>query len=141
MSRSSQEFNFRELRKKLSDLTLDILELMDRRRVIALSIQQLKSEHPGFYRFDPERELEIFKHFSAVLANKSIKELLSISLMIEDHAQQGESHSYPAWSSQIHLEGVHSELFGQINPLLLKLVRPDLFSQLPLREEFKAFIK
>ncbi len=140
MSLSSQESNLRDLRKQLSDLTLDIIELMGKRRAVGHEVQSAKISGSGFYRFVPKREIEIFSHFSDVLKDKSVKELLSISLMIEDHAQQGESHTYPAWSSQIHLTGPVTELYGQINPLLLKLQRPDLYSQLSLRQEILDLI-
>lgn len=141
MSHSSQESNLHDLRKELSDLTLDIFKLLEERREVSGSIQKLKAIYPGFYKFDSKRETEIFSHFRKSLENKSVKELLAISLIIEDHAGQGESHSYPAWSSQIHLEKAVHELFAQVNPLLLKLIRPDLFAQLTLREEFKDLIK
>lgn len=136
MSLSSQESNLHELRKQLSDLTLDILELMGKRKSVGKEVQSAKITGAGFYRFVPKRELEIFTHFNDVLQDKSVKELLALSLMIEDHAQQGESHTYPAWSSQIHLVHPTTELYGQINPLLLKLLRSDLYSQLTLRQEF-----
>jgi len=139
MSHLSQESNLRQLRKELSDLTLDILELMDKRRVVAKGIQKMKSPAKDFYRFDPKREFEIFAHFETSLKDKSIKELLAVSLMIEDHAQQGEPHTYPSWSSQLHLEHPVAELFAQVNPLLLKQIRPDLYSQLQLRPQFSQF--
>jgi chorismate mutase len=141
MSHSSQESNLHDLRKELSDLTLNLFELLDQRREVAGSIQKLKITHPGFFRFDPKREYEVFSHFSRILENKSVKELLAISLIIEDHAGQGESHTYPAWSSQIHLDRPVHELFGQVNPLILKIVRPDLFAQLELRDEFSSLLK
>lgn len=141
MSHSSQESNLRQLRKELSDLTLDILELMGKRRETAAYVQSLKARGAGFYRFDYQRELEIFSHFKISLLDKSVKELLAISLMIEDHAQQGEAHTYPSWSSEVHLEKPMPDLFGQVNPVLLFQIRPDLFSQLGLRPEFSQLFK
>lgn len=141
MSHLSQESKLDELRKSLADLTIELIGLMDQRRKIASSIQSLKNPQIGYYRFDPRRESEIFAQLQDHLVGKSLKELLAFSLLIEEHAQQGEVHTYPAWSSQVHLESPIHELFGQVNPILLNIIRPDLMTQLTLREEFKAFIK
>ncbi len=141
MSHSSQESNLHNLRKNLSDLTIELIGLLDQRREIAAQIQELKIPRSGFYRFDPKREKEVFLHLKKNLESKSLKELLAISLLIEEHAQQGEVHTYPSWSSQVHLESSVHELFGQINPVLLSTLRPDLLTQLTLREDFKDILK
>lgn len=115
------------------------LTVADRRKV-TVKIQELKGSQGRYSHYDPEREKEIFTLFKDQLKALSLKELLAFSLIMEDHAMAMAPGSYPAWSSSIHLSDSKHELVEMINPLMLKISRPDSFNRLTLSQEF-SFLK
>lgn len=76
------------------------------------------------------------------LSSLSMRELLSISLLIEDHANPNGSSIYPEWSALVHIDEskrVISQTY-QINPLLLYTVDRDLFNTIPLSSKFRSIL-
>ena len=86
----------------------------------------------------PGREWVVFRRHKTLLSEMQWGELLCFSLLME--SQAGQRGDYPQWHLAIHLvESVGDGPLADIhciNPLLLKAVRPELFAQLPLRDEF-----
>ena len=140
MSRSSRESELAELREALAQINSEYFLTLKERRAITLRIQERKGSSGRYSHYDPERETEIFLLFSNELKNLTMKELLSFSIVMEDHASAMAPGSYPAWSSFSHLRSHNHELFEMINPLMLKVSRPEFFSRLALTQEFR-FLK
>lgn len=136
MSHSSRESNLAQLREMLAQLNSEFFLLLGERRGICLKIQELKEDKGRYAHYSPDRENDLFSQMQEELKLLSIKELLSFSLMMEDHAMAMAPGSYPSWSSRCHLIGSHQDLFEMINPLLLKKTHPHLFSRLTLSSEF-----
>lgn len=105
-----------------------------------MKIQEMKQESGRFSHFDPEREKALFEQMRPEMKGLTIKELLSFSLVMEDQAMAMAPGSYPTWSNGIHLQEPTRELFGMINPILLKTSHPELFARLSLNGEF-SFLK
>lgn len=140
MSRSSRESELAQLREALAQLNSEFFLTIAERRNLTVKIQEFKDSTGRYSHFDPEREKEIFSLFQAQLKNLSIKELLSFSLIMEDHATAMAPGSYPAWSNSIHIASPNRELHEMINPLMLKSARPEFFNRLTLSQEF-SFLK
>jgi len=140
MSPSSQESNLAQLREALIHLNSQLCMVISERRTISLKIQELKKGHGRFSHFDPEREILVFGLLKNDLEQLSLKELLSFSLIMEDQAMALAPGSYPQWSSGTHLESPNLDAAHQVNPLLLKVTHPDLFSRLNLLADFR-FLK
>src|SRR5690606_27827194 len=136
MSPSSRESDLAQLREALLQLNSEFFLTVAERRKICVKIQELKGEAGRFSHFDPERETEVFTLFSQPLKSISIKELLAFSLIMEDQAMAMAPGSYPSWSNGSHLESRTNELYEMINPLILKVCRPELFNRLKLSGEF-----
>ena len=124
-----------ELRESLENVNNSLFKLFKQRRELVEAIQSLKSS-PGdmWAAYDSVREKDLFKRLEAKLRALDLKELLAFSLLMEGHAKSPQN--YPAWSEGVHLSGSSQEVHHQINPLLLKTVRPDLFESLSLRPSF-----
>lgn len=137
MSPSSRESDLAQFREALAQLNSEFFLLLKERRAVCLKVQELKNPNHFFQRYDPEREKTLFLQLSSDLKNLSIKELLAFSLIMEDQAMAMAPGSYPAWSQKIHLVLKNDEIQSQINPLLLKISRPNLFQKLELTPEFK----
>jgi chorismate mutase len=133
MSPSSQESKLSQLREALAQSNSELFLTIAERRQITVLIQDIKTGP----RYDPERELELFKNSQSDLKHLSIKELLAFSLIMEDQAMAMAPGSYPSWSLGNHLTAKTGELSEMINPLLLKVAHPSLFSKLTLTAEFK----
>lgn len=140
MSLSSQESNLSQYREALLQLNSEFFLMLSERRSVSLKIQEMKSSSGRYSHFDPEREKVLFEHMKEELKGPSIKELLAFSLIMEDQAMAMAPGSYPTWSNQTHLTEASKELYAQINPLLLKISHPELFSRLNLNPEF-TFLK
>ena len=140
MSHSSRESEFAQLREALAQINSEYFFTLKERRAITLKIQERKGAAGRFSHYDPDREKEIFTLFVSELKILTMRELLSFSLVMEDHASAMAPGSYPAWSSSFHLSNHHHELFEMINPLMLKFSRPEFFSRLTLTQEF-GFLK
>jgi hypothetical protein len=110
------------------------------RRNLSLKIQELKKGSGRFSHFDPEREVLVFELMKSDLIELSIKELFAFSLIMEDQAMALAPGSYPQWSKGIHLLSPELNPAHQVNPILLKITHPDLFSRLDLVEDFR-FLK
>lgn len=140
MSPSSRESNLAQYREALLQLNTQLFLMIAERRVISLKIQELKQESGRYSHFDPEREKALFEQMKGEIANLTIKELLAFSLVMEDQAMAMAPGSYPTWSTGIHLTEASREPFTMMNPLLLKVSRPELFTRLTLTAEF-SFLK
>lgn len=114
--------------------------MLSERRAVALKIQELKDHNGRYSHYDPEREADLFKTLAAEVKELSLKELLAFSLIMEDQATAMAPGSYPSWSQSCHLAEPSKDLAGMVNPLLLKVRHPELFSRLKLTAEF-AFLK
>ncbi len=140
MSHSSQESKLSQLRETLaqanSELFLTILE----RRKVCVKIQEYKEQKGLYAHYDPEREKTIFQQFQSELKELTAKEMLAFSLIMEDQAQAFAPGAYPSWSQRVHLKEPMTEIHGMINPLLLKLVHPQLFAKLQFSHDFE-FLK
>lgn len=140
MSPSSRESDLAQLREALAHLNSEYFLTVAERRKLCVRIQEYKGTSGRFSHFDPEREKSIFELFTPQLKSISIKELLAFSLIMEDQAMAMAPGSYPNWSNGIHLETRENEMYEMINPLILKVCRPELFGRLKLSGEF-GFLK
>ena len=140
MSRSSRESELAQLREALAQLNSEFFLTIAERRNLTVKIQEFKGSTGRYSHYDPDREKEIFALFQGQLKNLTIKELLAFSLIMEDHAVAMAPGSYPAWSNHVHIANQKSELYEMINPLLLKVSRPEIFNRLTLSQEF-SFLK
>ncbi len=125
-------FNLNKLRSEIDSLNSTFFKTLSQRRDCARKIQEGKVSHQAVC-FDPVREEVIFSLHKDELEKCSIKEILSFSLLME--SQAGEN--YPAWSKRIHLKSFEGKLYEQINPLLLKIIRPLEYQKLELKESYQ----
>ena len=126
-----------ELRVQLELINREILWLFfKRRKVIEAIIEKKSSLCPQGSLYDPERELKVFEKLRPFLKEMDLEELLSFSLLIEIHVRRKNSN-YPCWSQGKHSRENSLGLVNQINPLLLKVVRPSLFKNLVFKEGFQ----
>lgn len=140
MSLSSRESDLAQLREALAQLNSEFFLTIGERRSLTVKIQGFKEEKGRYSHYDPDREKEVFGMLQSQLKNCSIKELLAYSLIMEDHAMAMAPGSYPTWSLYTHLSNPKKELYEMINPLMLKISRPDFFARLTLSPEF-SFLK
>ena len=140
MSPSSRESDLAQFREALAQLNSEFFLLLKERRALCLKIQELKKPNHSYQHYDPEREKTLFTQLSSELKNLSLKELLAFSLIMEDQAMAMAPGSYPNWSQKIHLLFKNDEIQSQINPLLLKICKPNIFQTLELTPEFN-FLK
>lgn len=123
-----------ELRAKLLEMNKTLLKLIGERKLLSKAIQDKKAEvsrsHP---RWDVKREKEVITTLSDELQNLSLKERLAFSLLMEDHAQGGQIHTYPSFSSGEHL-GENFDITHMLNPLLLS---KEQFLDLELKRDFQ----
>lgn len=136
MSPSSRESNLAQLREALAQLNSELFLTLGERRRLCVRIQEYKVQEGNYSHFDPEREKELFSLFHSQLKLLSLKETLAFSLIMEDQAMAMAPGSYPTWSSKIHLASSSGEIFEMINPLMLKVSRPEFFKRLTLSPEF-----
>lgn len=126
-----------QIRSQLMDLNRMMLSVWQQRKKRVHEIQNLKTAKPllaEFKHYDPHQEWNLFLGLSRPLKQLSQRELLSLSLLMEDHASA--PGLYPEWSRGIHLKSFKSELNQMINPLLIKLIDPKIYTALPLKESF-----
>lgn len=140
MSHSSRESKLSLYRETLLQLNTQFFLILSERRLLSLKIQELKESGGRFSHFDPDREKGLFNQLKEEIKGLSVKELLAFSLIMEDQAMAMAPGSYPAWSNGLHLSGPGDDLYHMINPLMLKVARPELFSRLVLSSEF-SFLK
>jgi chorismate mutase len=140
MSLSSRESDLARLREALAQLNSEFFLSIAERRSITVKIQEFKEAKGRYSHYDPDREKEVFTLLQAQLKTCSIKELLAFSLIMEDQAMAMAPGSYPTWSQFTHLSNPKRELYEMINPLMLKVSRPDFFTRLTLSQEF-SFLK
>ncbi len=136
MSPSSRESELPQLREALLQLNSEFFLTIAERRELTVRIQSFKSGGGRYSHYDPDREKEIFTQFLPQLKALSVRELLAFSLVMEDHAMAMAPGSYPAWSLCPHLVGPRTEVYEMVNPLLLKIARPEFFLRLSLNPEF-----
>lgn len=140
MSHSSRESDLSQLREALAQLNSEFFLTIAERRNLTVKIQEFKEAKGRYSHYDPDREKEVFTMLQTQLKACSLKELLAFSLIMEDHAMAMAPGSYPTWSQCTHLSNPKKELFEMINPLMLKISRPDFFARLSLAQEF-SFLK
>jgi len=140
MSRSSRESEFAQLREALAQLNSELFLTITERRNLTMKIQEYKDSMGRYPHYDPEQEKRLFLLYEDQLRKLSIKELLSFSLIMEDQAMAMAPGSYPVWSEFTHVLTPTKELYEMINPLLIKIARPDFFNRLTLSGEF-SFLK
>lgn len=140
MSLSSRESNLLQIREALLHLNAQFFLILSDRRTLSLRLQELKNQTGRYAHYDPDRELVIFNQMKTEISRLSLKELLAFSLIMEDQAMAMAPGTYPAWSSEVHLETPSDGLHGLVNPLLLKIGHPELFARLSLAPEF-SFLK
>lgn len=140
MSLSSRESELSQLREALAQLNSEFFLTVSERRHICVRIQERKETQGRYAHYDPERERLVFDLLQVQLKACSLKELLAFSLIMEDQAMAMAPGSYPAWSTGAHLDSRKNELIEMINPLMLKVCRPDSFNRLILSSEF-SFLK
>lgn len=135
MSPSSHASDLAQLREALAQTNSEFIINLEERRKLCLQIQTLK-EKSGISHYDPDQEKKVFTQANAELKKLSLKELLAFSLVMEDQAQAMAPGTYPAWSNRVHLKEFRGELFELINPLLLKIVKPEAFKRLTLESDY-----
>lgn len=140
MSPSSRESELTQLREALAQLNSEFFLTLAERRNLTVRIQEIKGNSGRYSHYDPDREKEVFNLVKVQLKNLTIKELLAFSLVMEDHAMAMAPGSYPAWSNLVHLNNPKHDPYEMINPLLLKICLPDLFSRINLIPDF-SFLK
>ncbi|HXH75692.1 MAG TPA: hypothetical protein VNJ08_12035 [Bacteriovoracaceae bacterium] len=136
MSASSRESNLARFREALAQVNSEFFLTVKERRSLCIKIQEFKVVEGRYSSFDPAREKELFSLQKDQLKALSLKELLAFSIIMEDQAQALAPGGYPSWSQFIHLATPQKEIFEMINPLLLKIRSPELFSKLNLTSEF-----
>ena len=140
MSLSSRESDLARLREALAQLNSEFFLSIAERRSITVKIQEFKEAKGRYSHYDPDREKDVFTLLQAQLKTCSIKELLAFSLIMEDQAMAMAPGSYPTWSLFTNLSNPKRDLYEMINPLMLKVSRPDFFTRLTLSQEF-SFLK
>ncbi len=124
-----------ELRLELLDLNHRLLDLYRDRGLLVKKIQQAKTNNTfPFPAYDAAREKELFALLQPKLELCDAREQLAFSLLMESHASA--PVDYPAWSEGVHLLEVPQRIEHRMNPLMLKLLRPDTFAALGLTPEF-----
>jgi hypothetical protein len=140
MSLSSRESELAQLKEALAQMNSEFFLAIAEKRHLTVKIQGYRAASGRYSHFDPEHEKDMFLFFQPQLKTCSIKELLAFSLLMEDHAMAMAPGSYPTWSQMIHVAAPKNELYELINPLILKIARPDFFNRLTLAPEF-SFLK
>lgn len=135
MSPSSHASDLAQLREALAQTNSEFIINVDERRKLCLQIQTLK-EKSGVAHYDPDQEKKVFSQASNELKKLSLKELLAFSLVMEDQAGAMAPGTYPSWSNRVHIKEAKGELFELINPLLLKVVKPEAFRRLSLASDY-----
>lgn len=123
-------------RAQLDEILVNFLELIETRRSVLQQILEEKSKYTfegTFAFYDAERELEMFDAVKDKLQFLSLKEAFALSLIIEDQVGM----KYPQWSEEVHLARPYGQSWAKINPLILYFVRPILYKQLDLTDDFK----
>lgn len=131
-----------QLRQELLATNEKLIQSMLQRKEQVHAIQEIKILD-GKNIFCPNREVELFTALKNQLTELSLRELLSLSLIIEEDARSfsNTKNIYPAWSEGEHLQIAPTKLFEQINPIMLKVIRPMLFKELKLKARFDFIYK
>lgn len=130
-----------ELRQQLSLINQRLLGILKERRQVVASIQAEKKAQ-DLASFSVAQEKELFQNelFCKECRSLSTGELLAFSILWETQANT--LGDYPAWSQRIHIEqgqlGLQFE--EQMNPIMLKAIRPQSFAQLSLKPAY-AYLK
>lgn len=125
------------IRQDVLLLTQEIIEKIQVRKNSVAKIQELKPEQKTFKNFSPQREVFVFEQLKA-LEMLTLKEILSLSLLIESHAEQ--KGDYPKWSEGCHLRLKPQDISHQINPILLASTFKSRYDALPLNLEFEELL-
>lgn len=128
-----------ELRAELSKTNKKLITLLSERKKISNKIQIKKKNTQSWSSFDYDQEVKVFTELKADLDFLALKELLSFSLIMESHAQSNDENHYPSWSRGEHLINAPKSIQEQINPILLKIIKPKLFSELQTNEKFGKY--
>ena len=124
-----------ELRVQLKSVNQRILQLFSERRKLVQAIMERKGGHMIYC---PSQEWSVFQQHRSLFLEMSLMELVGFSLLMEAHVRT-ENAIYPRWSGGVHLiDHDPRQLLHQMNPLLLKSIKPELFVQLSIKGEFLA---
>ena len=123
-------------RKQLLELNQLILNLYRRRSRVLNDLMLYKKDH-RYPTWDLAQEVKVYFDLKDDLEEFDLEELLSFSLMIESQAIKAGGLEYPRWSQRVHLKEYHGELFEMVNPVLLRVTRPEMFHKLRLSPLFE----
>jgi chorismate mutase len=125
-------------RANVLKINLDLIHLIKERRQVVNQIQSIKIKEGNFPYFDVEREKKLYAQLSNELIKLTLKEIFSLSLLVESQADPDNDQSYPHFSNGDHLLDPKKplELFEQINPILLYYYDPKYYQQLKLKPFF-----
>src|SRR3989338_4723369 len=119
-------------RLSLLVLNQQIINLIRQRRNL---VQQISSHKKSQELFDIKREIEVFQKLSIDLSPLTLDELFAFSFLMETQVKQW--GQYPSWSKGDHLEQASEHLIHKINPVMLKVLKPEEFKNLDLNPNFK----
>lgn len=130
-----------ELRKRLKNLTEDILSMTQKRSQLVSEIQNVKKTTKQ-QAWDPTQELKLFKEYikkESLLT--SVQQALWLSLLIEEQAAK--FSDYPLWSESVHLDSVQTQksLYHQINPILVFLTNKEEYIKLEFNQNYAIVFK
>ena len=126
-----------KLRVQLQTINHKILQLYcERKQLVEAIVTKKGQQTPATRSYSPRQEWQVFGAHQGWLIKLELLELLSFSLLMEAQVRKFAAN-YPAWSQGVHLTCPASEIIQHSNPLLLKLVCPKQFCQLPITTGFK----
>lgn len=126
----------KKLRTQIESINQKIAQLFSERKGLVRAIVAQKNKE-GVCSYDPSRECFVFEQLKPFFLEMDTGELLSFSILMESQVASSGVDDYPRWSLGEHLADEPKELSHRINPFILKIARPKVFSKLPLREGFQ----
>lgn len=99
-----------KLRTELEDINSELFSILEKRKKVVADIQSLKPKTGEFPHYDESREKELFSKMKDDLSKLSPRELLALSLIIEDHAKAGDEKAYPSFFKGDLKAGVNPNL-------------------------------
>lgn len=85
--------------------------------------------------YDLEQELRVFNNLKTELEPLENRGLYIFSMLLENHGRSAYP-AYPLWSEGEHLGEQAERWFCYANPMMIKVLRPDLFGEIPLNEDW-----
>ncbi len=120
------------LRQQLGEINISLLAIMEQRQSLVQKIMKEKiAKDVALY--DIAQELRVFENLKDHLKNSGNRELYIFSMLLENHGRSAYP-AYPLWSEGEHLKEPAEKWFCYVNPMMVKTVKPDLFSEIPFNE-------